>query len=472
MAEIVESTSYTPFRSFVARGPSFVPDLFVDVPSPRKSAIDEVYRLLDEVRNSHYPRVLPILGSAGYGKTALFQVLKQREELINAHVVYIPTPQTEINAEKLFSHMYFQVISQLGIKILNETITNIKRKFGTLETAIQKFVGKDGLVAEMFFALTDEKFNKTAKFLLSGLKLENPILPQPGNLMEDEELCFSALKVIAEYASRPIIYFFDEIEGLFVAYGNQPEMRLLERIKRVFNEHSNVLIIVACLTQIWEKILEVSTISTVSRFETPTLLKRFTRQDLIELAGQELKLFFSRNTSYSKSRHGSSRIWPFEEEDITEILEQSSGNPRDAIKGLYTRLGDKKSLLDDQTVLAIEIDAKWSKALKENLQSSLKKYSIGSIVGHLGSQLSLKNDKHHFLVYIAFKIDPAVIAKQAILDQASDLQVVILSDNDAGSYHFPEGTRITTITADPENTKPKEFERVTQEICAIIEKNS
>ena len=64
--------------------------------------------------------------------------------------------------------MYFQLIKQIGIKVLQEAIANLKNAFGTLENAIKKLVGKEALVAEMLFALSEEKFHKTAKFLLTG----------------------------------------------------------------------------------------------------------------------------------------------------------------------------------------------------------------------------------------------------------------------------------------------------------------
>ena len=183
----------------------------IQVHSPRKAVLNAISEQLSTIIYSKETRIQPVLGSAGYGKTALFQVLNSGYLPYDAHFVHIPTPTTQDSSEQLFSIMYFQLIKQIGIKVLQEAILNLKDKFGTLENAIQNLVGKEALVAEMMFALSEEKFHKTAKFLLTGLKLENPILPSPGNLIEDEELCFSAMKVIAEFVSKPIVYFFDDI---------------------------------------------------------------------------------------------------------------------------------------------------------------------------------------------------------------------------------------------------------------------
>ena len=305
----------------------------VDIIEPKRSVITTIERNLQEVIFTSEPRIVPILGSAGSGKTSLYHTIS---DLVNekAFMVYLSPQTSETHADNLFTELWFALMAQLGIKYLHEVVINLK-KLGSLEDIVTKFTGHFAVVAEMLFAFDDEKYQKTATYLFSGLKIENPILPTQltgGNSFYDPELCFAALKMVLHFSQRPIIFFFDEIESLFVSYGDQPELRLFEKIKRIYNELNNTMIILSSLPGVWERIISLSTVSAVSRFETPTILRRFTLEDLEELVTEYLLIYWNER-SLGGIKFPTS-IWPFTDKELADIHLNSDGNPREALKFL------------------------------------------------------------------------------------------------------------------------------------------
>ncbi len=138
--------------------------------------------------------------------------------------------------------------------------------------------------------------------------------------------------MVLHFSQRPIIFFFDEIESLFVSYGDQPELRLFEKIKRIYNELNNTMIILSSLPGVWERIISLSTVSAVSRFETPTILRRFTLEDLEELVTEYLLIYWNER-SLGGIKFPTS-IWPFTDKELADIHLNSDGNPREALKFL------------------------------------------------------------------------------------------------------------------------------------------
>ena len=87
--------------------------------------------------------------------------------------------------------------------------------------------------------------------------------------MDDEELAFAALKVILKAIDKPIIFFVDELESLFIALGPEAELQFLETLKKMHNEASNFILCLACLATLWDKILDLSTtLQTLERHHT------------------------------------------------------------------------------------------------------------------------------------------------------------------------------------------------------------
>lgn len=473
MSENLVNTNYNPFISYVSRVDYKSERDVIDILNPRKTVIEAINSQLSDIIITKESRIQPILGSTGYGKTSLFLVLKNASLATDCYCIYIPTPSTLQTVEHLFSIVYFQLIKQIGMTVLQDVITNITKTFGSLDQAINEFAGKEALVAEMFFALQNEKFNKTARFLLAGLKLENPILPEPGNLMEDEELCFAALKVVSVYSSKPIIFFFDEIEGLFVTYGVKPEKRILERIKRMYNELSNSLILLGCLTQVWEKILEVSTVSTVSRFETPALLHRFNKEDLEELVAKYMAQFFKNMRSLRKPASTDS-IWPFTDTDIQEALEKTAGNPREIIKYLKQLLTSKYTMINEYAIKYTEIEVFWSKRLKDELKKheKSKKFILGIIDGVYGPQISMRQKDRYFMIYIIINrsLDQLTGFKELINEELPDYttQALILSELSTNELKDELKIDIKSLKIDPSQKSDDNVKELIEKIVSYM----
>lgn len=331
-----------PFISYTARADR---EPKVDLIKPKRSTLEILEMNLQEVITTREPRIIPILGAAGSGKTSLFHTTKRMSQ-DNAYVIYVSPQTNEQHADKLYTSLWFSWIEQYGMGFLQKLSVDLKNKFGSLENLIEKLPGLYGVVGEALFAFTneDEQIKKTAKFLLGGIKVDNPILPlNKKSFLEDDELCFTAIKLVLKFIDKPVILYFDEIESLFVQYGEQPEVKLLEKIKRIYNECENNLIVLSSLPQVWDRILKLSTVSAVSRFETPSILKRFSKDDLQTLVIEYMEQYWKEEDL--SSMNFPSKIWPFSEEDLDQIHSVSDGNPRETIKNLRVLWVQQRDLI-------------------------------------------------------------------------------------------------------------------------------
>ena len=333
MEQFATMSRQNPFISYTARADK---EPLVDILKPKRSVLEILEQNIQEVIATREPRIVPVLGSAGAGKTSLYWTIKRLSNN-GAFVVYMSPQTAENHAEKLYTSLWYAWLSQeKGMDVLRDLAEQIEDQFGSLDEFISKLPGLPAVVAEALFAFNNDKnpdIQQTAKFLFGGIQTNNPILPNnKQSFLEDDELCFTALKLVLKYVDKPVIFYFDEIESLFVNYGEIPEVRLLEKIKRLYNECENVLIIVSSLPNIWERILKLSTVSAVSRFESPSVLKRFTLDDITNLVEEYMGKYWTINNL--DSIHFPSKIWPFEEEELKHIQQASDGNPRETIKNL------------------------------------------------------------------------------------------------------------------------------------------
>lgn len=325
-----------PFSSYVAR-PDREPD--IDVLRPKQGVLQMIEMTLDETSQTREPRIIPVLGSAGAGKTSLYWTVRKYANT-RSQVVYISPQTTESHVDNLYAHLWSSLLDQYGMGVLHEVAHTLKSHYGSLDNAVSQLPGRTALVVELFFAFDEDKFHQTAKYLFSGLKVDNPILPNEArSFLEDDELCFQALKMVLKCADRPIMFYFDEIESLFVSLGERPEIRLLEKIKRMYNELENVVIVLSSLPQVWERIVQLSTVSAVSRFENPTLIGRFTKEDLNNFVTEKLGRYWD---DHHITRSVPTPVWPFQQEELEAVHSESGGNPREAIKALRLRWLDHK----------------------------------------------------------------------------------------------------------------------------------
>jgi hypothetical protein len=70
-----------PLRRYVSRGDT--PD-DVDIPGPHQDADRAIFRVARFTMKDHTPRFQPVLGAAGMGKTHLYWVIKEQENLFAA----------------------------------------------------------------------------------------------------------------------------------------------------------------------------------------------------------------------------------------------------------------------------------------------------------------------------------------------------------------------------------------------------
>ena len=342
----LSSKNRNPFSSTTARADK---NPQVDIIRPKKSVLTTIERNLQEIIATGEPRICPVLGSAGSGKTSLYHTLSGLLSNTKIKIIYMSPQTNEDHADSIYIQLWFSLVQQLGISFLQNIVKKMKQTIGSLEDIVHHFTGQYAIVAEMLFALAEEQYHSTAKYLLSGLKIENPILPNQikgGTSFYDEDLCFAALKLVLYFSPEelPIIFFFDEIESLFISFGDRAEIRLLEKIKRIYNDLNNVLIILCSLPDVWERILSLSTVSAVSRFEVPTMLSRFKLEDLEKLITDYLNIYW---TNRQLNLPFPSPTWPFQTDEIKEIHSISDGNPREAMKILRNRWYDYNDVIQN-----------------------------------------------------------------------------------------------------------------------------
>ncbi|TFF96991.1 MAG: hypothetical protein EU547_05660, partial [Promethearchaeota archaeon] len=135
--DVLRESPYIPFSNYVSRG--HVPDE-IDVARPRSYVDREVFRLVRQTARDGYTRLLPILGSAGSGKTHCFHAFKDKEkenrkkleeseelededlyesgelEPVDWSIIYVPSPPGSV---RVFLHIYTCIIEEIGSDLLD-----------------------------------------------------------------------------------------------------------------------------------------------------------------------------------------------------------------------------------------------------------------------------------------------------------------------------------------------------------------
>ena len=116
-----------PLRRYVSRGDT--PD-DVDIPGPHQDADRAIFRVARFTMKDHTPRLQPILGSAGMGKTHLYWVIKDQEDLFAAGdflAVYVPSPPAPVRVPL---HLHACIVDEAGDDIFEEAVDMLISKFG------------------------------------------------------------------------------------------------------------------------------------------------------------------------------------------------------------------------------------------------------------------------------------------------------------------------------------------------------
>ncbi len=384
-----------PFYNFTAR--SDVPELF-NLNKPNQEALQHVKKFLEIIRKKkRESAILPIIAEAGYGKTHFYWVL--RESIADAYVVYVPVPT---NPSRVYSHFYFEMVKAGGAPLLEFVADSLVQKYkGKIEHAAIDFSGLGNIVVEAFFALKDPKQSKIALKWLTGFDLDEETEKFKRTILDDEELAFAALKIMLKIVDKPIIFFVDELESLFIALGPEAELQFLETIKKMHNEASNFLLCIACLATLWDKILDLSSTAVQGRIEPPVVLKRFSKKDIEEYSKQMLKDFHQKFEIFFTEENP---LWPLGTADVESAYAFSHGNPREAIKWLAGVVEERKAPI----LKNLELNQKYLNDISSKIKALVKKetkFNPGILHRNNGVFVSLSSAKKRVLVAISPKDD-------------------------------------------------------------------
>lgn len=389
MTHVASLVIENPFHNFTAR--SDTPEFF-NLNRPNKEALKHVIRFLEIIRKKKRKSViLPIIAEAGYGKTHFYWVL--RETIKDAYVVYIPVPT---NPNRVYSHFYFETIKAGGVPLLEYISDTITQKYQKVEHAAVDFSGMGNIVIEGFFALKDPKQSKIALKWLTGFDIDEETTNFKRTIMDDEELAFAALKVILKVIDKPIIFFVDELESLFIALGPEAELQFLETLKKMHNEASNFILCLACLATLWDKILDLSSTAVQSRIEPPVVLKRFLKNDIQNYCNQMLQDFHQKFEILPPNQNS---LWPLGKADIESAYAYSHGNPREAIKWLAGCIEERKGPLLENLKKNQKFLTRTGKAIKI-IADKKKDFNTGILLKNHGAFISVSSSEKRFLVTV------------------------------------------------------------------------
>ncbi|TFG01564.1 MAG: hypothetical protein EU539_13910 [Promethearchaeota archaeon] len=374
--DVLRETPMMPFSNFVSRGD--IPDK-IDIARPRNYIDREVYRLVRQTYRDRSSRLIPILGSAGTGKTHAYHSFKDKErenrkkleesaeaeeieisqfEPVDWTIVYVPSPPASI---RVLLHVYTCIIEEVGPEILNDVSKKLVEKWGggkkgifqkpKIDEVIQKGIREfPGIFADCVKALVTYQLDKNKKALaerwLLGEDLEPEELSDLGinSVVEDDDVCLALIKIITENLERVLILYFDELESPYRMHGEAAERKFLEILKRLYNEVKGLVIVIAVLKEVWPRILEIADPPLRSRMEPEQDLKPFSLNDLKIFFSKSMESFWDENNLNPPLYP----LFPLNEKLIEMIFEKTKGNPRNSIK--LCRRFIEKVVMEEMTV--------------------------------------------------------------------------------------------------------------------------
>ena len=375
--DVLRESPIMPFSNFVSRGD--IPDK-VDISRPRSYIDREVYRLVQQTYRDRSSRLIPILGSAGTGKTHAYHSFKDKErenrkklegtgeaEEIDASkfatsidwtIVYVPSPPASI---RVLLHVYTCIIEELGAGLLDIVSERLMRKWGgmkkgifqkpKIDEVIQEGIREfPGVFADCVKALVTYQLDKSKKALaerwLLGEDLEDEELSELGinSVVEEDDVCLAMIKIITENLDKVLILYFDELESPYRMLGESAERKFLEILKRLYNEVKGLVITIAVLKEIWPRIIEIADAPLRSRMEPEQELKPFSLNDLKIYFSKSMEAFWEDNNLNPPLYP----LFPLNEKLIEMIFDKTKGNPRNSIK-LCRRFIDKV-VMEEMTV--------------------------------------------------------------------------------------------------------------------------
>jgi hypothetical protein len=373
----------TPFDRFVARGKM---EDTIDIPGPRRKIDRFLFRGVRQTQSDSSTRLIPILGSAGSGKTHAYWAYKTIERKMahpeseaaqdlpdnlptNWTIVYVPSPPAAV---RILLHVYTCLLDELKSDILRSVSEKLiarwggfkKKKLGlfggqdldeTIQNGIREYPGifADCVKCLCIFALDKDRTGLAERWLL-GEDLAEEDLDKLAidNVIESDDICLAMIKLICEYSDKTIILYFDELESPYRMHGPEAETKFLETLKRLYNEIKNVIIVIAVLKEIWPRILETADQALRSRMESERELEYFKFDDLLLYFAKAMEFFWAQNNLNPPIYP----LFPINEAILKIIFDKTDGNQRSIIK--LIRLFIDKITLDEMTLDEVISDSK------------------------------------------------------------------------------------------------------------------
>ena len=351
-------TSPTPFDRYVSRGD--IEDV-VDIAAPRMEVERGALRAIRFTVSDTTARFVPIVGDAGSGKTHFYWVLKSKDiapEDMNYITVYVPSPPSPT---RILLHVYTALMDEVGIEVLKIVADKILTDFGAIErmkrgfsyvsaeqvarTAMRFYPGLnvDVLKSIILFGMGKKTGQvqeaEIAEAWLLGEAISEDDMEKIGvkSLIEDDDVCLAAIKLFVENMDRPIIFYFDEMEIPFRMFGEDVEIRLWETMKRLYNELKNIVIVAACLFEVWDKIESLADSAMRSRMESTLHLHPFKVEDIKEFYVRAMNHFWDSQNLPNLD----DQFFPLAEFVFDKIYQRSEGNPRESIKLIRKAIDEK-----------------------------------------------------------------------------------------------------------------------------------
>ncbi len=364
----------TPFDRFVARGKM---EDTVDIPGPRINIDRYLFRSIKQTQSDSSGRMLPILGSAGTGKTHAYWAYKTIERKLledkdeedsiagkfpeNWTIVYVPSPPAAV---RILLHVYTCLLDELTadiLKIVSDELVSRwggakKKKLGifggqnleeTIQNGIREYPGifADCVKCLCIYSLDKDREGLAERWLL-GEDLDEEDLETLGinTVIESDDVCLAMIKLICENAGKTIVLYFDELESPYRMHGPEAEQKFLETLKQVYNNVKNVVVVLAVLKEIWPRVLETADQAMKSRMEQERELQMFKFDDL--------KLYFAKAMEYFWGKNNLNPpiypLFPLNEDVLQVIYNKTDGNQRSIIK--LIRLFVDKIVYDEMSL--------------------------------------------------------------------------------------------------------------------------
>lgn len=406
----------TPFDRFVSRGD--IEDV-IDIPRTRQTIDRNVFRAVQQTQLDQSTRLIPILGSAGTGKTHAYWAYKDRErKMLHSTespedlvyegpsgwtIVYVPSPPASI---RILLHVYSCIIDEMGADILKIVSSKLVKKWGgkkkkhlglfgsaDIEEVIQAGIRNyPGVFADCVKALVIYEMDKDRKVLaerwLLGEDLDEEELDTLGinSVIEEDDICLAMIKLLTEHTDKTIVLYFDELESPYRMHGADAEQKFLEIIKRLYNEVKNLVIIIAVLKEIWPRILEIADMPLRSRMEPEHELQNWTMDDLKLYFAKSMLHFWNQNNLNPPTYP----LFPLNDQLLNSIYHKTDGNQRSIIK-LIRIFVDKiisgemtiEELMKDESIVPV---AK-PELVKSEIDEEIKKLAAEAKTS--GSKISL-----------------------------------------------------------------------------------